>query len=140
MRSTGSMVLGILLGVTAAKIIPGLLPASLVGASPIMRIIVTGVSAYLAAMLAKKFSPSIGQGVMYGGMAQTASVGLNAFLPSIGSQIGLSGLSAFAPASFTVPQNPITAGAAQNRLAIAAASATKGGMGGRGFARAFGAA
>lgn len=137
MKATGSVVIGILLGVTAAKILPGMVTNAMpsLGSSPIMRILVTGASAYAAGLLAKKFLPSIGEGVMLGGLAQTASVALNAFLPSVGGAIGLG---AFAPASFSVPQNPITAGAAAQRMAIAATASARPGMGGRGFARAFG--
>lgn len=141
-RAMGTLILGGLVGVAAAKILPGFLPAGLsgMGGSPVVRVLVSVGAAYLAAWVARKVMPSLGDGVLIGGLMQSASVALNAFLPSVGSQIGLSGLGAFAPASFPVPQNPIVQGAAAQRLAIAAASAPKPGMGStRAFSRAFGA-
>jgi hypothetical protein len=101
---------GVLIGVTAAKLIPTYLPAQFIS-SPIMRIIATGASAYLASMLIGKVRHNMTDAVLLGGFAQTVSVALNTFLPSIGSQIGLSGyrggMGDFVAGSFAVPQNPI---------------------------------
>lgn len=107
------LILGGLLGVTAAKMIPTFLPAYLVS-SPILRIITSGASAYAAAMLAGKIMPGkshFGDAVFFGGLMQTGSVALNTFLPSIGGQIGLRGGFGMGDlvegTSFTVPQNPL---------------------------------
>lgn len=126
---------GVLIGVTAAKMIPTFLPASFIS-SPIMRILATGASAYLASMLVGKVRANIQDAVLLGGFAQTVSVALNSFLPSIGSQIGLNGYRAgmgdFVAGSFAVPQNPIVFPAppmpAQARIPM------------NGLARAFGSA
>lgn len=110
--SSGSlqMIFGGLLGVTAAKMLPTFLPASFV-ATPIMRILATGVSAYVASMVAgKMMSGPFADSVMFGGLMQTGSVALNTFVPSIGRQIGLAGMGDLVPGAFPVPQNPILAG------------------------------
>lgn len=105
---TLSMVAGVLVGVTAAKVIPGMLPAQLT-ASPIMRLIVTGASAYVASLLSGKvFSGQFSDAVFLGGLAQTGSIALNTFVPSIGARVGLNGgMGDLVPGTFPVPQNPI---------------------------------
>lgn len=135
-KATGTFVLGGLLGVTAAKIVPGYFAGMIPSTSGIMKVLVTGAAAWLTSMLVKRFSPSLGDGVFFGGMMQTASVLLNVLVPSIGAQIGLG---AFAPAVFPVPQNPITAGGQSMAMAAAAAAASQSsGPGlGRAFRRAF---
>lgn len=106
---TLSMIAGGLLGVTAAKMIPGMLPASLV-ASPIMKLIATGASAWVASLLAGKvFSGPFSDAVFFGGLMQTGSVGINIFIPSL-STFGLSGVRGMGdlvPGQFSVPQNPL---------------------------------
>jgi hypothetical protein len=49
--------------------------------------------------------------VLFGGMMQTLSVALNAFLPSVWTALNpsLGGLGDLVPGQFTVPQNPIRA-------------------------------
>jgi len=104
---TLSMVAGVLAGVTAAKVIPGMLPAQLT-ASPILRLIATGASAYVASVLSGKvFSGQFSDAVFLGGLAQTGSVALNTFVPSIGARVGLNGMGDLVPGTFPVPQNPI---------------------------------
>ena len=105
---TLSMVAGVLVGVTAAKVIPGMLPAQLT-ASPILRLIATGASAYVASLLSGKvFSGQFSDAVFLGGLAQTGSVALNTFVPSIGARVGLNGgMGDLVPGTFPVPQNPI---------------------------------
>ena len=102
----GKAVAGGLVGVAAAKFLPTMLPSNLVG-SNIMRVVATGVSAFVAGWLAGKADRTFGDAVLFGGLMQTGSVALNAFVPSIGKQIGLSGLT---PARFPLPDNPIAAG------------------------------
>lgn len=99
-------------GVVAAKFIPTMLPVSLVGSlggTSIGRTLITGVSAVLAGWAAGKVDREFGEGVMFGGLMQTASVAFNAFLPGIYSQLGV-GLGDLMPGGFPVPQNPIRAG------------------------------
>jgi hypothetical protein len=117
--STGQMgkaVAGGLVGVAAAKFIPTMLPAGLVS-SNIMRVIATGVSAFVAGWAAGKADKTFGDAVLFGGLMQTGSVALNAFVPSIGKQVGLSGLT---PARFPLPDNPILAGMIPTGPAVAA--------------------
>jgi len=99
------MVLAGLVGVAAAKFLPTVLPAQFVS-SNLMRTIATGVSAWIAGFVAGKvgLGKEVGDAVMFGGFMQTGSVALNAFLPSIGRQIGLGELM---PGQFSVPQNPL---------------------------------
>lgn len=124
-------VVGGLVGVTAAKIIPGMVPASFT-ASPIMRLIVTGAAAFGAGMLAKKVSPAFGDAVLFGGLMQTGSQLLNSFLPSVGSRIGLGEL---VSGSFPIPQNPIRAAQLGPSIVNAPSVRAAGGMG-----RAYGSA
>ena len=100
---------GGLVGVAAAKFIPTLLPGQLVS-SNLMRTVTTGVSAFIAGWVAGKVNKDFGDAVLFGGLMQTGSTALNAFLPSIAGALGISGLGAFADASFPIPQNPIMAG------------------------------
>ncbi len=96
---------GGLLGVTVAKAAPGLLPASM--NSPIMRIFAAAGAGYAAKMLAHKMrQPALGDAMLFGALMQAGSTALNAWLPSIGGQIGLNGLGDLVPGGFTVPQNP----------------------------------
>lgn len=110
-KSALEMVGGGIVGVAAAKFIPTLFPASvtgMLGSSSIARVIITGVSAVVAGWAANKVTPQFGQGVLFGGMMQTVSVALNAFLPSVWTQLNPT-LGDLLPGQFTVPQNPIRA-------------------------------
>lgn len=102
------MIAGGLLGVTAAKVIPNMLPTQLT-ASPILRLLVTGGSAWAASLLAGKvFSGPFADAVFFGGLMQTGSIALNTFVPSIGARVGLAGgMGDLVPGTFPVPQNPI---------------------------------
>jgi len=103
-------ILGGLIGVTAAKILPTYIPASMLG-SPIMRVLASGASAWAASLAIGKLRPGMSDAVMFGGLMQTASVALNLFIPSIGGQIGLSGyrngMGDLVEGNFVVPQNPL---------------------------------
>lgn len=98
------------MGVAAAKFIPQILPASItsaLGTSSLAAMLVTGVSAVAAGWLAGKLDTDFGSGVLFGGLMQTASVGLNAFLPNFqiaGVPISLGDL---VQGQFAVPQNPL---------------------------------
>jgi hypothetical protein len=106
---------GGLVGVAAAKFVPTLLPAGLqstLGSSTIMKVVTTGAAAIAAGWLASKLSQPFGEGVLFGGLMQTGSVALNAFLPGFqiaGVPLGLSGFGELMPGQFAVPQNPIRA-------------------------------
>lgn len=99
-------------GVVAAKFIPTMLPASLVGSlgsTNIGRTLITGASAIIAGWAAGKVDRQFGEGVLFGGLMQTASVAFNSFLPSLYQSLGI-GLGDLMPGQFSVPQNPIRAG------------------------------
>lgn len=105
-------ILGGLIGVAAAKFIPGMVPGGLLGGvanNNIMRTVITGAAAWLAGMAATKFAgETFGNAVLFGGLMQTGSVGLNAFLPSAGRMLALEGMGELVDtAGFVVPQNPV---------------------------------
>lgn len=128
----GKTVLGGLLGVTVAKLIPPMLPGGLTS-SPALRVLVTGAVAFGAGMAAGKMNPAFGSAVTFGGLMQAVSTGLNAFVPQIGSQIGLNGMRGMGdlvPGSFPMPQNPITS---YLPPAMPVAAAPRGVAGGRMF-------
>lgn len=111
-RGLGTTLAGGLLGVAAAKLIPGLLPANLLSTSnKWMKVIVTGAAAFAAGTAATKFvGKSFGDAVLFGGYMQTGSMALNAILPNFtvgGVPLALSGMGEFMPGSFPVPQNPL---------------------------------
>jgi len=108
-KNSLELVGGGLLGVVAAKFIPTLLPASMAGgitSSNIGKTVITGIAAVVGGWAGSKVSPQFGQGMLFGGMMQTLSVALNAFLPSVYSQLNPS-LGDLMNGSFTVPQNPL---------------------------------
>jgi len=110
-KSSLELVGGGLVGVAAAKFIPTLLPTSLTGgvaSSNIGRTIITGIAAVVGGWAGSKVSPQFGQGMLFGGMMQTLSVALNAFLPSVYGQLSpYSSLGDLMPGGFSVPQNPL---------------------------------
>lgn len=133
-KSTLQLVGGGLVGVAAAKFIPTMLPANQLTQNNIGRVIVTGVSAFVAGWVAGKVNPTFGGAVLFGGLMQTGSVALNAFLPGFsigGVPIGMGELM---PGQFSVPQNPL-------RLPPPPpAPATNARIGVNGLARAYGSA
>ncbi len=104
---------GGLAGVAATKFIPTMIPSSItagLGTSSFGPFIISGVSAVGAWWLAKFVSEPFAEGVLFGGLMQTASVALNAFLPGFtiaGVPIALSGFGDLVAGSFAVPQNPL---------------------------------
>jgi hypothetical protein len=97
-------VAGGLVGVAAAKFLPTMIPAQFVS-SNIMRTLATGVSAYAASLVAKKVAgPQVGDAVLFGGLMQTGSVALNAFLPGVAKTLGIGEL---VDGRFVVPENPL---------------------------------
>jgi hypothetical protein len=137
----GLMIIGGgLAGVAATKFIPALLPTSItsgIASSNLGKTVLTGVTAVAAGWLAGKWDKGFGNGVLFGGLMQTASVALNSFLPSVYQQLGLS-LGDFLPGQFSVPQNPIRAGIAPPPAAAPAGGQARINM--NGLARAYGSA
>ncbi len=98
---------GGLVGVAAAKFIPTLIPGiASFSSSNIGKTVVTGIAAVVGGWAGSKISPKFGQGMLFGGMMQTLSVALNAFLPTFYSQLNPS-LGDLMNGGFTVPQNPL---------------------------------
>jgi len=130
---------GGLVGVAATKFIPTLIPTSITGSfgsTTFGRVIISAVAAVASGWGAGKLDPEFGNGVMFGGLMQVASVALNAFLPGFtvgGVPIGLGDLM---PGQFVVPQNPIRAAIP----APAPATPTNARVTMNGLARAFGTA
>lgn len=106
----GKAVVAGLAGVAAAKFIPTLIPAQFVGGN-LMRTVATGASAFVAQMIAKMVvkDPVVTDAVLFGGLMQTGSTALNAFLPGLAAQLGLSGLGELMDARWSIPENPLRA-------------------------------
>jgi hypothetical protein len=121
-----------LAGVAAAKFLPTLIPSQYMTGN-LVRTAATGVSAFVAQQVAKWITkdPVINEAVLFGGLMQTGSTALNAFLPGLASQLGLSGI---VDAHWTIPENPL------RQLPVAATTAPSGDarMGVAGLARAYG--
>lgn len=121
---------GVLVGVSATKFLPTLIPQSLrsqLGSGGFMNILITGAGAFAAGWIAKKFGgETFGKAVLLGGLAQTGSVALTTFAPpELASRLALSGVGDIIPGWYPVPQNPVTSRAP----VIAMPAAGNGGMG-----------
>lgn len=130
-KNTAIAVLAGLAGVTITKMVPSLL-SSMTSGSPLMTSVVSAVTAWGAGFVAEKtLGRDVGHAVAFGGYMQAGSVALNAFLPSVGSVIGLSGLRGLTPSNdILLPYNMFAGRGAM-------LSAPMGGGGGGGFAPAF---
>jgi hypothetical protein len=111
-RGLGTTIAGGLVGVAAAKLIPGLVPANLLPISGgWAKVAMTGLSAWIAGTAATKFvGRAFGDAVMFGGFMQTGSQVLNVLLPNFtvgGVPLALSGMGELMPGRFPVPQNPL---------------------------------
>jgi hypothetical protein len=127
-------VAGGLVGVAATKFLPTLIPASMLssfGSNAIISVLITGAGAFVAGWLGGKVSAEFGKAVFFGGMMQTGSAALNAFIPNasiLGQRLALSGVGDIVPTGpFTVPNNqfktlampaPINAGMSGFRTAF----------------------
>lgn len=136
-------------GLLAAKFLPTMVPTSITGgiaSSGVGRVVLSGISAVVAGWLGSKVSTEVGQGMLFGGMIQTASVALNYFLPQgYGAVSQYATLGDLTPGAFPVPMNPILAGRPMATLPPAAAMIANGGggqvrMGVSGLGRAYPAA
>lgn len=121
----GKYVVSGLAGVAVTKAVVPMLPASIVGSNAMRFAASLGVA--LAAGYAASFiGKDIGSGVLFGGLMQAASTGLNAFFPAASPYLGLSGyrnsLGEFVPASFPVPQTPVVMSGPSHRLTLQAPS------------------
>jgi hypothetical protein len=107
--NTVKMIGGGLVGVAAAKLLPTLLPAGMVSGN-IMRVVVTGASAFVAHYIAKmaKLGDQVSGAVLFGGLMQTGSVALNVLLPNtLAARFSLGEL--VASQNPCVPNNPLRA-------------------------------
>ena len=103
---------GGILGVTIAKLVPPALPPGMVS-TPAMRVIATLGTALLGGYIVGQMDKNLGQGVMFGGLMQTVSMTLNAFVPAVGQHVGLGrrrGVGAITPGGFNTPFNPVKMG------------------------------
>ncbi len=125
-----------LAGVAAAKFLPTLIPGQFVSGN-LMRTLATGASAFVAQMIAKAVvkDPTVSDAVLFGGLMQTGSTALNAFLPGLAKQLGLSGMGDIMDANWSIPENPLRA-----MPAAATPAAGDARMGVAGLARAYGSA
>jgi hypothetical protein len=107
--NTVKMIGGGLAGVAAAKLLPTLLPAGMVSGN-IMKVVVTGASAFVAHYIAKmaKLGDQVSGAVLFGGLMQTGSVALNVLLPNtLAARFSLGEL--VASQNPYVPNNPLRA-------------------------------
>lgn len=117
-------VIGGLIGMAATKFLPTLVPSSLTSGSPFMSVIVTGVGAFAAGMIADKVAPKYGKAVLVGGLIQTGSTAMNTFAPSLAASLGVSGVGdIIATQPFPVPNNQM------RPVMVAAAPSSASGMG-----------
>ena len=106
---SGMEALGVLGGVAAQKLLKGFIPTSLTSGNALLT---AGASFAVAFIVGKgadmlmKGKP-IGKGIALGALASATSDAINAFVPSLGSTIGLSGFGVYQDALFAVPENPI---------------------------------
>lgn len=106
-------VAGGLIGVTVNKAVMPMLPASMTSnnlAATAAALAIAAAEWWAASMLDKEFGAAVG----FGALMQAGSQALNAFVPVVGSAIGLSGRRGtgdFVPGWFAVPQNPVLDGA-----------------------------
>lgn len=114
-------------GLIGAKFLPTLVPASMAGSfmtSTVGKVVVTGVAGYLTSVVAGKVAGTrFGEAALFGAIIQTASVALNAFIPSLYQQLGI-GLGDFVPGRFSVPQNPLLANQKMRQIAAPSAPAS----------------
>ena len=101
---------------------------------------VSGISAVVGAWAGSKVSPAFGQGMLMGGMIQTVSIALNAFLPTAyGTIAPYATLGDLMNGGFTVPQNPLRLPPPPPPPAVAPAG-SQARMNMNGLARAYGSA
>jgi hypothetical protein len=98
---------GGLVGVTAVKMAIPMVPAQF-RSNPIMQVLASGALAWGAGWLAGKVDKTFGEAVLFGGLMQTGSFALNAFVPQVGRTLALSGMGDLVRTTgFAVPSNPV---------------------------------
>jgi hypothetical protein len=102
---------GVLVGVAATKAITAALPSE-VTSSPLYSTVAAAAVAAAVWWVGSFINPEFGAAAGLGGIAEAGSIALNAFLPSVGSTLALSGLRGrgvndFVPGRYAVPQNPV---------------------------------
>jgi hypothetical protein len=100
---------GVLVGVAATKAITAALPAEVTG-SPLYSTVAAAAVAVGVWWIGSFINPEFGAAAGLGGIAEAGSIALNAFLPSVGSTLALSGRRGtgdFVPGRYAVPQNPV---------------------------------
>jgi len=103
------VVAGGLVGVGITKMVVPMLPATLT-TNNLAKFASAVVVALAAGFAAGKVSSDFGSSVMFGGLMEAASIGLNPYIP-VSQYTGLSGgrgLRAYVPAQFNEPQNPFS--------------------------------
>jgi len=116
------VVAGGLVGVGAVKLVVPMLPAVMTS-NNFFRFGSAVVLALGFGWLANKVSPDFGSAVMFGGLMESASIGLNPFIP-VSQYTGLSGrsgLRAYVSAQFNEPMNPFP----QSALPMPGAAVTR---------------
>lgn len=131
--------IGVLAGVAIQKVVNGFVPSSLTSGNSLMT---SGVAFVVAFAVGKgadmilKGSP-ISKGIALGALASAASTAINAFVPSLGSAIGLSGFGVYQPAMFAVPENPVMRGMQQASVPVVANQGMSGNMLSSAFGNSF---
>ena len=100
---------GVLVGVAATKAITAALPSTITSSSLYSTIAAAAVAAGVW-WIGSFINPEFGAAAGLGGIAEAGSIALNAFLPSVGSTLALSGRRGqgdFVPGRYAVPQNPV---------------------------------
>lgn len=117
-KGLGEILAGGAGGILLGNSIPGFLPSALT-ANPIFTALSTAIVGWGLGMAVAKFAnKNIGDGVTYGTWLKAFDQLVNAYFPTLG--LSGYGMGMFAPASFSVPDNPVLNG---SQRAIAAASA-----------------
>ena len=107
----GQYILGGLIGVTVNRVALPMMPAALTSSNTFATLTAFGLAAlewWAASFISKDFGAAVG----FGALMNASTQALNAFVPSVGTTIGLSGRGTgdFVPAKYSVPENPITQG------------------------------
>lgn len=106
----GEYIAGGLIGVTFNKAVLPMLPATITSSNMFSSVAAVAIAIaewWAAGLIDKDFGAAVG----FGGLMNAGSQILNAFVPSVGSMVGLSGRRGtgdFVPGLFAVPQNPVS--------------------------------
>jgi len=102
----GEYVLAGLVGVAVNRAILAVLPATITS-NNLYATLAAGAIAIGQWWLGSMLSKDLGSAFGFGGLMNASSQALNAFIPSVGSQLSLSGrIGDFVPAQYTIPPQP----------------------------------